>query len=186
MSSTQPTPETMIPHGLHHIAYATRDSKATYDFYHNKLGMPLCLTENHRHGDGYFRHFFFDMGQGELLGFFEVHGVGEKEDFRTEINATLGLPPWINHIAFDVENEEAYQKVKNRIKESGIRVAMEVDHGWCKSIYVIDPNGITLEYSYNVTPAEKVIQSHEEAYRLLFELPADQIGAETEKARIKQ
>lgn len=184
MSSLKPAPENMIPKGLHHVAYAARDCKATYDFYHNKLGMPLCLTELHRIGDGYFRHYFFDMGQGQLLGFFEVHGVGEKEDYRTDLNSACGLPLWVNHLAFDAEDEATYERVKARIKENGVRVAMEVDHDWCKSIYIMDPNGIMLEYSYNVTPAEEVVQTHEEAYRLLFEVPPEDIGSDTEKKAV--
>lgn len=40
MSSPKPAPENMIPKGLRHIAFAARDREETYDFYHNKLGMP--------------------------------------------------------------------------------------------------------------------------------------------------
>ena len=87
-----PKPESVRSRSIHHIAFATRDPEATYEFYARKLGMTLLHTENHRQGDGYFRHFFFDMGGGEALAFFEVHGVGEKADFRTDISRGLGLP----------------------------------------------------------------------------------------------
>ena len=77
---------------LHHVAYATRDPEATHAFYSGKLGMPLVHTENHRQGDGYFRHFFYDMGGGDFLGFFQVEDVGEKEDYQTAVSVAAGLP----------------------------------------------------------------------------------------------
>ena len=60
---------------LHHVAYATRDPEATYAFYSGQLGIPLVHTENHKQGDGFFRHFFFDMGRGDYLAFFEIGNV---------------------------------------------------------------------------------------------------------------
>ena len=91
---------------VHHVAYATRDPEATYEFYANKLGMKLLRTENHRQGDGYFRHFFFDMGGGECLAFFVVSNVGEEPGFRTAIAVGNGLPVWVNHLAFALDTLE--------------------------------------------------------------------------------
>ena len=45
---------TIKSRGVHHVAYTTRDAEATYDFYANKLGMPLLHTENHLQGEGFF------------------------------------------------------------------------------------------------------------------------------------
>jgi catechol-2,3-dioxygenase len=47
-----PAPTGMKPSGFHHIALATRDASATYDFYHNKLGMELVFTEFGKQDDG--------------------------------------------------------------------------------------------------------------------------------------
>ncbi len=98
-----PDSEKIRSKSVHHVAYATRDPEATYEFYTGKLGMPLLRTENHRQGDGFFRHFFFGMGGGEALAFFEVHDVGEEPDYRTEISKGVGLPTWVNHIAFRLD-----------------------------------------------------------------------------------
>ena len=37
----------LVSKSLHHVAFATRDPEATYQFYTEKLGMPLVHTENH-------------------------------------------------------------------------------------------------------------------------------------------
>lgn len=174
------TPD-MRPKGIHHVAFASRDTQATYDFYHNKLGMKLFRTENHRQGEGYFRHFFFDMGNDQLIGFFEVNNVGERPDYKTDLSGSLGLPLWVNHIAFNTETEERFEQIKNRAKENGVRFFAKIDHDWVKSIYFLDPNGITLEYTYEVPGVLKADpQDSETAYKLLFQ-PAETIGPETSK-----
>ena len=106
---------------LHHVAYATRDSEATYDFYANKLGMKLLRTENHRQGDGYFRHFFFDMGAGECLAFFEIQqrrrGAGVPHRDRGRKRAPgLGEPPGVRtrHARGTRADEEAPAQSRRR------------------------------------------------------------------------
>lgn len=164
---------------LHHVAFATRDVEATYDFYARKLGMPLVHCENHRNGRGWFRHFFFDMGNGEVLGFFAVENVGEKEGWRSDISTGLGLPVWANHLAFNVENVEAVTAMRRRCEENGVEILMEVDHGWCHSIYMVDPNGIMVEFTTTTRP-DLFAQSEAEALRLLRQ-PAEEFKEEDRK-----
>jgi len=171
----------MRPKGIHHIAFASRDTQATYDFYHNKLGMKLFRTENHLQQGGYFRHFFFDMGNDQLMGFFEVNGVGEQPDYKTDLSSSLGLPLWVNHIAFNAENEQRFEEIKKRAKENGVKFMAKVDHDWVKSIYFLDPNGLMLEYTYEVPgKLQADPQDSETAYKLLFQTP-ESIGEETRK-----
>lgn len=180
-ASVKPAPENMKPKGIHHIAFASKDTQATFDFYHNKLGMNLVRTENHRQQDGYFRHFFFDMGNEQMIGFFEVNNVGEKPDYKTDLSESVGLPLWVNHIAFNVESEARYKEIKQRAKANGVAFLAQVDHDWVKSIYFMDPNGLMLEYTYEVPgKLEQDPQDLETAYKLLFQ-PAETIGAETSK-----
>jgi catechol 2,3-dioxygenase-like lactoylglutathione lyase family enzyme len=164
---------------VHHVAYATRDPEATYDFYANKLGMKLLRTENHRQGDGYFRHFFFDMGQGECLAFFVVSGCGEEPGFRTGISTGNGLPVWVNHLAFALDSLEELELMKKRLRNRGIEEMRVIDHGWATSLYLVDPNGIMVEFCVT-TDAAAFAQTEEEALRLL-RLPPEQIGEETRK-----
>ena len=137
-------PHPIESRGVHHIAFTTRDVEATYEFYTHKLGMRLLHAESHRQGEGYFRHFFFGMGGGESIAFFQLEGVGEDPDFKTEISKGLGLPTWANHIAFRLDNLEEIKAMTKRMHEHGIDQVMEIDHGWCTSIYALDPNGLAL------------------------------------------
>lgn len=180
-TDAQVSPQTVRAKGLHHLAFATKSSEATYDFYHNKLGMALKRTENHRQGKGYFKHYFFDMGAGQCMAFFELHGVGEKEDYRTDVSTSLGMPVWINHVAFDIENETNYQAMKTRLKQQQVELLGETDHGWCKSLYLLDPNRIMLEFTYTTVENALEEQGHDTAYDLLFNSEDKDIGEETRK-----
>ncbi len=164
---------------VHHVAFSTRDVEATYEFYTQKLGMRLLHAENHRQGDGYFRHFFFGMGEGEAIAFFQLEGVGEDPDFKTEISTGLGLPPWANHIAFRLDSLEELEIMTKQLHQRGIENVIQIDHGWCSSIYTLDPNGIMVEFCVT-TDVEAFEQTEEEALRLL-RLPVSEIAEETRK-----
>ena len=174
-----PNPNETLSKSVHHVAYTTRDPEATYDFYTRKLGMPLLHAEAHRQGDGYFRHFFFGMGEGEAIAFFEVHDVGEEQDFKTDISTGLGLPPWANHIAFRLDTLQELRDKTKELHERGIEQIMEIDHGWCVSIYTMDPNGIMVEFCVT-TDAAAFAQTEEEALRILRQ-PAGEIPEEERK-----
>jgi catechol 2,3-dioxygenase-like lactoylglutathione lyase family enzyme len=165
-------PQIVESKSVHHVAYTTRDVEATYEFYTQKLGMRLLRTENHRQGDGYFRHFFFGMGAGEAIAFFQMEGIGEEPDFKTEISTGLGLPPWANHIAFRLDTLEELETMTKQLHGRGIEGIMRVDHGWCTSIYTLDPNGIMVEFCVT-TDAEEFEQTEEEALRLMRLLPSE-------------
>ncbi|RMH75202.1 MAG: VOC family protein [Actinomyces sp.] len=130
--------------GFHHVAYACRDGEETRSFYEDLLGMPLVHTEVKRQGDSWFRHLFFDTGDGSCIAFFEVHGVGERPDWRSEISVGAGLPVWVNHVAFGAD-EARVAEVRARMDAAGVAPLMELDHGWCVSLYYVDPNGIMVE-----------------------------------------
>ena len=172
-------PQIVESKSLHHVAFSTRDVEATYQFYTQKLGMRLLHAENHRQGDGYFRHFFFGMGSGEAIAFFQLDGVGEDSDFKTDISTGLGLPTWANHIAFRLDTLEELEAMTKQLHERGIPNIMQIDHGWCTSIYTLDPNGIMVEFCVT-TDAEEFGQTEKEALRLL-RLPASEIAEDTRK-----
>ncbi|MBC8187080.1 MAG: VOC family protein [Proteobacteria bacterium] len=165
MSST-PDSANSPAKGLHHAAFTTRKTEETFEFYSTKLGMKLIHAENHLQGDGYFRHFFFSLGNDEAIGFFELHDVGEEAEFKTEISTGLGLPPWANHIAFRLDTLEELETMTKRMHEAGIDQVMQIDHGWCVSIYTLDPNGILVEFCVT-TDEQAFAQTEEEALRIL-------------------
>jgi len=131
--------------GLHHVAYACKDAEATHHFYEDLMGFELVHTEIEQFDrGGYFRHMFYDLGDGTCIAFFDLHGVGERSDWNSAISKGNGLPVWVNHIAFKA-TEERQDEVKARMTADGVAPLMEVDHGWCHSLYYVDPNGIMVE-----------------------------------------
>lgn len=131
--------------GLHHVAYACRDIEQTHRFYEELMGFALVHTEVETFDDGgYFTHTFYDLGDGTCIAFFDVHGVGEREGWSSEISKGNGLPVWVNHVAFRATAEQQ-DAVRGRMDAAGISPLMEIDHGWCHSLYYLDPNGIMVE-----------------------------------------
>jgi catechol 2,3-dioxygenase-like lactoylglutathione lyase family enzyme len=155
--------------GFHHVAYACRDAEETTRFYED-IGMPLLYTEvGPGPKGGYLRHMFFDTGDGSSLAFFDVHGVGEKEGWSSEISSGNGLPVWVNHVAFKATKEDQ-DTARARMDAAGRNPLMEIDHGWCHSLYYLDPNGIMIEFCRD-TPGFK--PDPERAHALLTAVPSD-------------
>ena len=60
--------------GLHHTALISSDVETTVRFYQDVLGFPLTeLIENRDYPGS--SHFFFDIGNGNLLAFFDFPGL---------------------------------------------------------------------------------------------------------------
>jgi len=137
--------------GFNHIDLGTKDMGATRVFYEDVLGFPLVRADLVELGDkGTMQHFFFDIGNGQLLGFMSGEEVaGWPNDFDSGINKGLGLMPGVYHFAFNAESVEELESTKQQLDEHGVKVRGPVDHeGWSKSIYFEDPNGLQLEYCY--------------------------------------
>jgi catechol 2,3-dioxygenase-like lactoylglutathione lyase family enzyme len=147
---------------FHHVAYATRDLAATTRFYEELMGFPLVHTELQGKGESWIRHVFFDTGEGQCIAFFELNRVGEQPDYATDVSAGVGLPTWVNHVAFQATADQQAQ-VRARMNTAGFAPFMEQDHGWCHSLYYLDPNGIMVELCRN-TPGFEANPA--EAHRL--------------------
>jgi catechol 2,3-dioxygenase-like lactoylglutathione lyase family enzyme len=155
---------------LHHIALACKDLEETHRFYQELLGFPLVHTEVDRRQDGgYMKHVFYDLGDGSCLAFFDLHGMGERQDFETAISTGLGLPIWVNHVAIRADTARV-EEVRATLEEAGVPVTMELDHGWCRSLYVTDPNGILVELTVDTPGFEP---DHDRAMRDLRASPED-------------
>jgi catechol 2,3-dioxygenase-like lactoylglutathione lyase family enzyme len=160
--------------GVHHVAYACKDVVETTRFYEEIMGFPPVLTEvSEVPSGGYLRHVFFDTGDGSCIAFFDLHGAGEHDGWRSDLSDSVGLPIWVNHIAFKA-TAERQQEVKDRLAESGGKPLMELDHHWCQSLYLVDPNGIMVELCRD-TPGFSPDTA--EAHRLLHQTSASRPAA---------
>ena len=149
---------------FHHVALATRDVEATHAFYTDVMGFDLVKVDAiETDGGGWARHLFYDThGQG-LIAFWDIHDDPQvPDDFQASISRGLGLPPWTNHLAFDAVDLDGLAEHKRRWLAAGHGVA-EIDHGWCTSIYIEDPNGIMVEFcatTHAVTDADRAAAGH--------------------------
>jgi glyoxylase I family protein len=134
--------------GFNHIDLGTKDMAATRTFYEDVLGFPLVRADLVELGDkGCMKHYFFDVGNGQLLGFMSGEEVdGYPKDFDSGINRGLGLMPGVYHFAFNADSLETLDAIKAQLQAHDVKVRGPVDHeGWSKSIYFEDPNGLQLE-----------------------------------------
>jgi glyoxylase I family protein len=120
--------------GVHHIALVCRDVEETIRFYQEFLGFPLVeLVENRDYAGS--SHFFFDLGNRNLLGFFDFPG--------------LDSPPWqetigaVQHLAISIDPEQ-FAAAKQRFDAAGVEY-LGPDRGADDSLYIRDPNGVGLE-----------------------------------------
>ena len=104
--------------GINHIDLGTRDMEATRAFYEGVLGFPLVRADLVEIGDnGRMKHFFFDAGNGQLIGFMSGEDVdGYPKDFDSGINRGLGLARGVYHFAFDAETEADLERIKHHLE----------------------------------------------------------------------
>ena len=132
--------------GINHLAMVTNDMEKTVRFYRDVLGMPLVATTGNMPGVYPYRHYFFELGQGNTIAFFEWPGM--VEEFHKPAGAPASGRIQFDHISFNVENEESLLQLQSRLEGHGVDVTRVVDHKIIQSIYFTDPNGIALEASY--------------------------------------
>jgi catechol 2,3-dioxygenase-like lactoylglutathione lyase family enzyme len=132
--------------GINHLALVTPDMDATVRFYHGVLGARLVATL----GTADFRHYFFEIGEGNTIAFFEYAG-DPSEPFATPAGIPDARKAQFDHLSFNLPDEEALLALRHRLEQAGCEVTEVVDHGFLRSVYFTDPGGIALEASTWVT-----------------------------------
>ena len=117
--------------GIHHAALICSNVEQTIKFYQGLLEFPLTEIFGNRDYKGS-NHFFFDVGNGNLLAFFDFPGL-DLEPYRE----TLGN---INHIAISVTKDK-WLHLKSNLDAAGV----EYTEASGTSIYFKDPDGVRLE-----------------------------------------
>ncbi len=117
--------------GLHHTALISSDVERTIRFYQDVLELPLTeLIENRDYPGS--SHFFFDLGNGNLLAFFDFPGL----DLGPYAEVLGGL----HHVAISVEPER-WRHLVGKLEAAGVahEIHSEV------SAYFTDPDGARIE-----------------------------------------
>ncbi|MBF0189029.1 MAG: VOC family protein [Magnetococcales bacterium] len=130
--------------GLHHLAFVTNNLEKTVRFWRDLLGMRLV----HSHGRPGYRQYYFEVSPDNLITFFEWPGV-EKMPIRRHGEVTMGRVIF-DHISIGVEDTARLQALTDILIGADLPVSDIVDHGFFRSIYTYDPNGISVEFSCDV------------------------------------
>ena len=137
---------TKLPSRLHHTAYVTRDLEATRKFYEEVIGLPLvatwCEVDELFGAERVYCHLFFALGDGGALAFFKF---AKKED--EELFGPKMPPSPFHHIALNVD-KETQKGIEQRLAAAGYKEPQSfvLEHGYCRSVYVTDPNGMIVEF----------------------------------------
>lgn len=117
--------------GVHHVALLSSDVERTIRFYQELLEFPLTeIFENRDYAGS--NHFFFDIGNGNLLAFFDFPGL----DLGPYDEVLGGL----HHVAISVEPGQ-WARLRDKLYEAG--VGYQEESG--TSLYFNDPDGARVE-----------------------------------------
>lgn len=117
--------------GVHHTAMISSDVERTIRFFQDVLGFPLLEMFENRDYQGS-THFFFDLGHGNTLAYFDLPGldIGPYEE-------VLGGH---HHLAISMDRGE-WERARGRLEAAGIDYA----HVDGSSLYFRGPDGERLE-----------------------------------------
>ncbi len=117
--------------GVHHVALICSDVERTVQFFDGVLGFPLIeMFENRDYAGS--THFFFDLGNGNSLAYFDLPGL--------ELGEYAEVLGGHHHLAISIERMH-WQTIKERFDERGIEYA----HVDGSSMYFRGPDGERLE-----------------------------------------
>ena len=117
--------------GLHHFAVVCSDVERTVRFYQDVLGFPLTeLIENRDYPGS--SHLFFDIGNGNLLAFFDFPGL--------DVGPYAEVLGGQHHIAISV-TPDRWEHLRAKLDDAGVEYQLESK----VSIYFRDPDGARLE-----------------------------------------
>jgi glyoxylase I family protein len=147
---------TPLAQRLHHNAFVTKDQEATRAFYEDVLGFPLMATW--AEADELFGalrvycHTFFGLADGSALAFFQFANEEDSALFDPDL-----IPSPFRHIALKVD-AEGQAEIERRLKEANWKPGSTyvLEHGYCRSVYTEDPNGLLLEFTLDVPEADEL------------------------------
>lgn len=142
-----------LPTRLHHNAYVAKNLEETRAFYEDVIGLPLVATWCEKDvlfgAERTYAHCFFELADGSALAFFQFANPGDQELFGPPMPASP-----FHHIALNVD-EDTQEEIRARVTAAGITppATYSLEHGYCRSLYVTDPNGMVVEFTCDAPSA---------------------------------
>lgn len=146
---------TKLPTRLHHNAYVTGDMEATRHFYEDLIGLPLtatwCEADELFGKERVYCHCFFGLADDSALAFFQFASSEDQQLFGPKMAASP-----FHHIALNCD-AATQNAVEKRLRAVGYREPnlYVLEHGYCRSLYATDPNGMILELAVDDPAAAK-------------------------------
>jgi catechol 2,3-dioxygenase-like lactoylglutathione lyase family enzyme len=144
-----------LPQRLHHNAYVCADQERTRHFYEDIIGLPLLATwvEESEFPEfpgrkQIYSHTFFGIGDGGALAFFQFADPDAAAAYKAN------KQPFFVHIAL-AASEATQNEIQRRLEAANLSVRVR-DHGYCKSIYVQDPDGLVVEFTSDPPDVGKI------------------------------
>jgi glyoxylase I family protein len=145
-----------LPSRLHHSAYVSRDLEATRKFYEDVIGLPLiatwCESDMLFGAERTYCHVFFGLADGGALAFFQFEKPEDAELFGPK------MPPTpFHHLALKVDRE-TQDGIVARLQAAGYEEprSFVLEHGYCRSVYATDPNGMIVEFTLDHPDVDKI------------------------------
>ncbi|MEM7098360.1 MAG: VOC family protein [Pseudomonadota bacterium] len=141
----------MRPDRLHHNAYVSKDLESTRAFYEDVVGLPLVTTWREGEGENAYCHLFFELEDGSALAFFQF-----ANPETSQLNQAAKPKSPFYHIALNA-SAECQAAVAAKATERGIDARI-IDHGYCTSLYMTDPDDMTVELTVDTLAAAPLLK----------------------------
>jgi glyoxylase I family protein len=145
-----------LPTRLHHTAYVSSNLEATRRFYEDLIGLPLtatwCESDMLFGAERTYCHCFFGLADGSALAFFQFVRPEDQKLFGPKMPDSP-----FHHIALNVA-AEVQSGIEKRLRTAGYaepRIYV-LEHGYCRSLYVSDPDGMICEFTVDHPSVEKI------------------------------
>jgi len=136
-----------LPARLHHTAYVTRDQEKTRRFYEDVIGLPLmatwCESDELFGKVRTYVHTFYGIGDGGGARLLSVRRPCRPGGVWPE-DAADALSP---HCAPGGRGDSGGHRGAHCEGGYPAPDTYVLEHGYCRSVYVTDPNGLILEFT---------------------------------------
>lgn len=139
---------------IEHLSFRCFDAEETREFYEDFIGLEFSAAiPKQVEIDGVEHdalHLYFRMADGDFISFYDMPDTVRPEMFTWD--------PMTLHIGMKVPDEASMMDWKQRLEERGVAPVLgPMDHDMVQSIYFQDPNGLWLEFTYQVPDHEGIM-----------------------------